>query len=235
MNNLFNRASAVSRRPMLPVVISLIALALILAACGGSAPEPTAAPASTPVAAAPADTATSVPPTATAVPQSATPVPPTDTPVSPTATPIPPTNTPVPSTETPEPTEEPEPTEQPEPTEEPEPTETPLPAPTEDNSALIAQGRSVFEANGCAGCHGEPGGAGIVSPNLGGIATRAGSRVAGLSAEAYIRQSIQDPNAFIVPDCPAGPCPTGVMPPTFGTTLSSEQFNALVAYLLTLN
>ena len=104
-----------------------------------------------------------------------------------------------------------------------------------DNSALIAQGRSVFEANGCAGCHGEPGAGGIVSPDLKGIAARAGSRVTGLSAEAYIRQSIQDPNAFIVPDCPPGPCPADVMPQTFGASLSAEQLTALVTYLMSLN
>ncbi len=222
------------RRASLPAIVSMVVLALVVAACGGSAAEPTAAPANTPIAAAPADTPTSAPPTATSAPPTATLIQPTATAEpAPTDTPtkIPPTATSVPPTAT----AAPEPTAEPEPTEQPEPTEAPLPAPTVDNSALIAQGRSVFEANGCAGCHGEPGAQGIISPNLAGIATRAASRVAGLSAEAYIRQSIQDPNAFIVPDCPPGPCPRDTMPQTFGASLSAEQLTALVTYLLSLN
>lgn len=230
MSNPFSHvppSSRRSRRVPLSVIIGMMVLSLIVASCGGSAAEPTAAPTNTPAPAAPADTPTTAPPTATPVPPTATSVPPTAT-AEPAAT-----NTSVPPTATVtlEPTEEPEPTEQPEPTEAPEPTETPI----VDNSALIAQGRSVFEANGCAGCHGEPGAGGVISPDLAGIAARAGSRVAGLSAEAYIRQSIQDPNAFVVPDCPPGPCPSGVMPQTFGASLSPEQLTALVTYLMSLN
>lgn len=236
MRNPFNRESMSSRRfrrASLPTIIAMVILALIVASCGGSAAEPTVAPTNTAAPAVPTDTpttapaatATPVPPTAaaTAAPPTATAEPAaTNTPAPPTATatPVAPT-----ATAAPEPTEEPQPTEQPEPTA----------APTVDNSALIAQGRSLFEANGCAGCHGEPGAGGIVSPDLKGISARAGSRVAGLSAEAYIRQSIQDPNAFVVPDCPPGPCPAGLMPQTFGASLSPEQLTALVTYLMSLN
>lgn len=102
------------------------------------------------------------------------------------------------------------------------------------NADPVEIGMAVYAANGCAGCHGEPGGAGIIGPNLGGIATRAGTEVAGLSAEEYIHQSIVDPNAFIVPECPTGPCSPNLMPQTFGSTLSEAELNGLIQYLLTL-
>ncbi len=71
-------------------------------------------------------------------------------------------------------------------------------------------GKAAYAAKGCAGCHGEPGGAGGgIGPNLGGIATRAGSTVAGQSAEEYIHTSIVNPNAYIVPECPTGACAAG--------------------------
>ena len=71
-------------------------------------------------------------------------------------------------------------------------------------------GKAAYAAKGCAGCHGEPGGAGGgIGPNLGGIATRAGSTVAGQSAEEYIHTSIVNPNAYVVPECPTGACAAG--------------------------
>lgn len=68
------------------LLVTLLFIALVLAACGGSNP--------TPAPAAVASTATPVPATATPIPPTATPVPPTATPVPATATPAPPTATP---------------------------------------------------------------------------------------------------------------------------------------------
>ncbi|MFN8562465.1 MAG: hypothetical protein U0703_12800 [Anaerolineae bacterium] len=42
----------------------------------------------------------------------------------------------------------------------------------------------------------------IVGPSLDGVATRADSRVAGMSAGEYFRTSILDPGAFVVPGFP---------------------------------
>ena len=96
-------------------------------------------------------------------------------------------------------------------------------------------GKAAYAAKGCAGCHGEPGGAGGgIGPNLGGLATRAGSTVAGQSAEEYIHTSIVNPNAYIVPECPTGACAAGLMPQNFGQTLAPEELDGLVQYLLTL-
>lgn len=114
------------------------------------------------------------------------------------------------------------------PTPKPEPTPWPADTPPE------VIGQAVYAAQGCAGCHGEPGGAGLVGPNLGGVATRAETRVPGQSAEEYITNSIVNPNDFIVPDCPTGACQAGLMPQTYGQTLTEQELNGLVQYLLTL-
>ena len=58
--------------------------------------------------------------------------------------------------------------------------------------------------------------------------------MAGLSAEEYITQSIVEPNAYIVPECPTGPCAPNLMTQTLGDTLSEAELNGLVQYLLTL-
>jgi mono/diheme cytochrome c family protein len=111
-----------------------------------------------------------------------------------------------------------------------QPTPTALPS----DASPVDIGKAVYTASGCAGCHGEPGGAGIVGPSITGIATRAGSTVPGLSAEDYIRESIVNPNAYIAPECPSGPCAANLMPQTFGQTLSPDELDGLIQYLLTL-
>ncbi len=107
---------------------------------------------------------------------------------------------------------------------------TPIP---EDQLATV--GAELFQKL-CATCHTIEGVAtGAVGPNLTHIATVAEERAADAgaeSAEAYILQSIVDPNAYIAPDCPTGPCPSGVMPQAFGKTLSDDEIKALVTYLL---
>ena len=82
---------------------------------------------------------------------------------------------------------------------------------------------------GCRICHSLDPGAVLVGPSLDGIASRAGSRVPGMSAEEYIRQSIVEPDAYVVAGFPAGQ-----MLQTFGDLLTSEDIDNLVAFLLTL-
>ena len=95
--------------------------------------------------------------------------------------------------------------------------------------ALFAQTIIVDQA-GCVTCHSLEPDVVIVGPSMAGIATRAETRVPGLSAEDYIRQSILEPNAYVVEGYPAG-----VMVQVWGETLTEEELNNLVAYLLTLN
>ena len=73
---------------------------------------------------------------------------------------------------------------------------------------------------GCITCHSLDGSV-IVGPSMQGIGSRAD--------EAYIRESILDPNAVLVETYPAD-----TMPNVWGTELTGEQVDQLVAYLLTL-
>jgi mono/diheme cytochrome c family protein len=105
------------------------------------------------------------------------------------------------------------------------------PAPVGD----LAAGEALFKqatigaAPGCATCHSTEPGVVIVGPSLAGVASRAGERVEGETAEQYLRNSILDPNAYVV----EGFSP-GTMYQNFADALSDQQVNDLVAYLLTL-
>ena len=103
-----------------------------------------------------------------------------------------------------------------------------VPPPTPTRSPLEARGRAVFDTY-CSRCHGTTGDTVIVGPALAGVATRAETRISGLSAEAYIRNSILEPGAYTVEGFPAE-----IMPRTLKDELSPDDLEAVVAYLLTL-
>ncbi|MCE2464068.1 MAG: cytochrome C oxidase subunit IV family protein [Dehalococcoidia bacterium] len=107
---------------------------------------------------------------------------------------------------------------------------------------LVAMGQEIFmvapanvgpQALWCNTCHQIEGlAAGLIGPDLTHIATDAGTRRPGMSAEQYIRESIANPEVFV---------PTGVERATAGlmteaitSGLTDEQVDALVAYLMTL-
>ena len=98
-----------------------------------------------------------------------------------------------------------------------------------------ASGADVYANNGCAGCHGDPAEPGTngVGPHLGDIGVVGAERIEGTSAAEYVYESILEPNAFIAPECPTGPCnePSG-MNPNFGDVLSEQNMADLIAYLL---
>jgi mono/diheme cytochrome c family protein len=105
----------------------------------------------------------------------------------------------------------------------------------DDSGALatagLAQAKSgdqIFTAAGCAGCHtfGPAGSNGTIGPSLDELKTQAGNIEPGKSAEEYVRESIEDPKAFIVQGYSAN-----VMP-VFKGKLTDEQINALVDYLM---
>lgn len=89
-----------------------------------------------------------------------------------------------------------------------------------------ASGQALFTALGCVACH-STGSNTVVGPGQQGVGTRAVTRVSGLSAEAYIKQSIKDPGAFIVPGF-------NNLMPTIYASISETDLNDLVAYLLSL-
>ncbi|MBK8619936.1 MAG: hydrogenase iron-sulfur subunit [Anaerolineales bacterium] len=82
---------------------------------------------------------------------------------------------------------------------------------------------------GCRICHSLEKNETIIGPSFYGIADRAANRVPGLTAEEYLRQSIVEPNAFIVPGYPSGQ-----MIQNFGQILTEEQINDLIAFLMTM-
>lgn len=103
-------------------------------------------------------------------------------------------------------------------------------APLADESTPEGRGQAVFLQAGCAACHTISGiSSGNIGPVLDGLATRAATRVSGLTAEEYIHQSIVEPSAYVVEGFT-----DGVMPQTFADVLTEEQIADLVAFLLTL-
>ncbi len=86
------------------------------------------------------------------------------------------------------------------------------------------RGEQIFVSIGCNACHSIESGDTIVGPSLVGIADRAGTRTS-LSADEYMRQSINDPGAFIV----EGFTNSMVVP-----KIPPDQVNDLIAYISTL-
>lgn len=92
----------------------------------------------------------------------------------------------------------------------------------------IARGGQVYRAMGCGSCH-DPNLFGQrIGPALDHIGTTAETRRPGQAAADYVRQSILDPGAFVVPGYQDS------MPRDLGRDLSPTDLDALVAYLLSL-
>jgi len=83
-------------------------------------------------------------------------------------------------------------------------------------------------APGCNTCHSLDEGVVLVGPSHHGIGTRAASVVAGQSAEDYLEESIRNPNAHITEGYAEG-----VMYQNYGTDLTDQEIDDLVAFLLT--
>lgn len=101
----------------------------------------------------------------------------------------------------------------------------------EGGAGDAAAGETVYNqvaSPACNTCHSLEPDTTLVGPSLANIGTEAGNRVEGMSAEEYIHQSIVEPDAHVV----EGFSP-GIMPGTYGTQLSEQQVNDLVAFLLT--
>jgi len=91
-----------------------------------------------------------------------------------------------------------------------------------------AAGKAVFASNGCGGCHklAAAGSSGNVGPDLDNVVADAAKYAKGKSPADYIRESIVDPSAFVVPGFPKG-----TMPETF-KQLPKDQLDALVQFLV---
>jgi cytochrome c2 len=87
-------------------------------------------------------------------------------------------------------------------------------------------GEGVFSSAGCVACHSLEPGVALVGPSLDGISTRAGTQRPDYPPEAYLYQSITNPNAFVVDGFQGG-----IMPQTFKDTLSPQQLADVIAFL----
>ena len=105
-----------------------------------------------------------------------------------------------------------------------------VPAMMEVAGSPEVKGRAASATYGCVACHTIPGiSTAVVGPSWEGLATSAETRVSGLTAEEYLRQSILEPGAYIVE-----PFADGVMPQNFSELLTEEDIDNLVAFMLTL-
>lgn len=108
---------------------------------------------------------------------------------------------------------------------------------TSSSSGDVAAGKAIFESTtigsdpGCFTCHSLEADKVIVGPSLAGIATDAAGDAAdeGISTEEMLKEMITDPNAEVVEGFPAD-----TMPQDFGTQLSQQDLDNLIAYLMTL-
>lgn len=92
---------------------------------------------------------------------------------------------------------------------------------------IIDRGKQIFTQN-CASCHAITPDTNIVGPSLYGLANTSATRVKNQDAQTYLELSIIEPSIYVVEGYP------DLMPSTFGKSLSSEDFDALIGYLLTL-
>lgn len=117
-------------------------------------------------------------------------------------------------------------------------------APQPPSSGNVSTGDKLFHqatlgkdnVPGCATCHATEAGKVLLGPSLGGIATDAAgafkeSDYEGTAKDAagWLREQIVNPNLEVV----EGFQPN-VMPQKYGTELSSQELDDIVAYLLTL-
>jgi nitric oxide reductase subunit C len=89
------------------------------------------------------------------------------------------------------------------------------------------QGQAVYTLR-CAQCHALTPDIVVIGPSLAGIATRAAARVPGYDTQTYLESTILMPEDYLVDGF------ANTMPTNFGKELTSEEFAALVAYLMTL-
>ena len=113
------------------------------------------------------------------------------------------------------------------------------PVPASGPTGAASPGQTLFIGTAaCASCHTIQGVAqGVLGPPLDGIASAAGNRISGYSAEEYIRESIVEPDAYTAgtADGLSQDYQEGLMSATMaGIALSDEDVDALVEYLLQL-
>jgi nitrite reductase (NO-forming)/hydroxylamine reductase len=102
----------------------------------------------------------------------------------------------------------------------------------------------IFQKGGCVACHvipGVPGAVGTIGPDLSRMGEVAADQIqmpeytgTAKTPADFIRESVVNPEAFISPECPSGPCTAGQMPSTLADLLSEKEIDTIVAYLSSL-
>ena len=107
----------------------------------------------------------------------------------------------------------------------------------------IALGERVFRTAtpACVACHSTTPGVTLAGPSLAGLSARtekllASSQYKGKAKDlaGYIRESITEPSAYVVPGPMYSANGVSFMPTTFAKDLTSAQIDQLVAYLSSL-
>jgi nitric oxide reductase subunit C len=107
----------------------------------------------------------------------------------------------------------------------------------------MALGQNIFRtaAPACTACHSVAPGVNMAGPSLAGLASRAEQLLASgqykgaaKDAAGYIRESITQPSAHVVPGPMYSAGGTSFMPATYGTSLTPQQLDQLTAYLASL-
>ena len=107
----------------------------------------------------------------------------------------------------------------------------------------MALGERLFRtvAPACNACHSVAPGVNMVGPSLAGVSARAAQTIASADYKgtakdpaAYIRESIQEPSAYVVPGAMYSANGVSFMPNTYGKDLTPEQLDQLTAYLSSL-
>jgi nitric oxide reductase subunit C len=116
-------------------------------------------------------------------------------------------------------------------------------APRAPSAEPIARGQALFNAPnpGCFACHSVSAGVNLAGPSLAGVASRAERMIKegtykgeAKDASAYIRESIVNPHAYIVPGPTYSASGRSFMPDQYQKTLKPDQIDQLTAYLATL-
>jgi cytochrome c551/c552 len=99
---------------------------------------------------------------------------------------------------------------------------------TSGGGGSAAAGEAVFSANGCGSCHTfKPANAtGTIGPDLDKAPASDAKADNNMDLAAFIKESIENPDAYI-----AKGYNKGIMPSTFGKSLSSKQLDDLVAFI----
>lgn len=107
----------------------------------------------------------------------------------------------------------------------------------------IALGEQVFRtaAPACVACHSVAPGVNMAGPSLAGVSARAQQLLASgqykgqaKDVAGYLRESVTQPSAHVVPGPMYSANGTSFMPPSYGTSLTPPQLEQLVAYLSSL-